>query len=384
MGCFALGILLATLVASYFGMRAFLRERQLLWRQRRSRDFWKQISRARGYLAAKDLKRARSLWSELIASDPTQTIARTELARVLLGEGQALDALRLLDEARTNDKNNLEVLMLAYEVNLELGNQTAALDNLALAIQNHPTVHAVTLARGLAEDLERPDEAMRYHEMLYSLGARGPDYDYIKARLEFQKLLTEQSSTDRDGRKAAIKSFLKKHRDFPPALVELASIEQAAGNINLAAQCLVEAAKASQNSEFWYSAAKLWLKNNMPDAAISAARTAVREAQGENIIRTELDLIRLYIATNNLEEAEKHLNDIPQLANSNSLTLTAEQSQTVLVLTGLCLNRRGKFKEASDIWRRLSKYDYEIPEIATDFKPFNNNSHAPSPVLSTP
>ena len=73
-------------------------------------------------------------------------IARVELSRSLEGQGQAREALRVLEEARASDPKNVEVLFRAAELNQSLNNKTAAIDNLALVLCQHPNRRAAQSA----------------------------------------------------------------------------------------------------------------------------------------------------------------------------------------------------------------------------------------------
>jgi tetratricopeptide (TPR) repeat protein len=380
--CFALGALFATMIASIFSLRAYLREKQLLWKDKRSQNFWRQIVKARGLSATGDIKRAKNLWSDILSSDPTNTIARIELAKALANDNQTEEAIKLVDEARAADKSNLEALMLAYELNLKENNLTVALDNLALIIQTHPTGFVLNTARELAEQIGKIPDALKYHEMLYSMGLRDDKYDDIKGRLELKLLLIDLEDSDTEAKYKALKNFVKRHTE-PQAYVQLAEIENLRGNINSAASYLVEAAKFSGNSEYWYEAAKIWLRNNMPENALSAAKAATYDSKGNDRVRAELDLIRLYIALGQLDMAEKALDAFSQVLNKEGIEIDDTTAGTALALKGLCLNRQSKYKEASEIWKKLSKNEFDIEE-PDKFLANGTEFSAPAPRLSTP
>lgn len=380
---FALGILFTSVIAAFFALKAYFRERQLIWRDRQSREFFRNFLEARGISATGDHSRAQSLWETLVKSDPTSTIARIELSRLYLSDGKPKDALRVLDEARAHDSESLEILKLAADVNISLNNKTAALDNLTLLVTRYPTIPVVAEARDLAEELHRPEAALRLHEMLYSLGARDESYKQIKKRLEFKLLLEQIGSGDSETRRTAINGFLKKNKNYPLALAELAAIEQKKNNPQQAAQLLADAARASGEAGYWYDAAKLWLKHNMPESALSAARTAVREAQGVQQINAELDLIRLQIALSRLTEANDAIDTLSARIQEEYPALETELSQTILVLKALCLIRLGEHREAGTLITKLSKFEFSLPQ---ENQPVSIPllTSAPTPHLSTP
>ena len=206
------------------------------------------------------------------------------------------------------------------------------------------------------------------------------------ARLEYKQLLSEYTEEDDYAKKDLIKAlgtFVKKHADYIPALQRLAQLDAEIGNVDNAARRLVEAAKKSGASSYWHEAARLWIDNDMAENALSAARTATKNTQGHARLSAEVDLIRLYIALGMLEDAQESVENFYGLARELKLEINNEMAQNLLVLKGLCLNRLGKYRESAEVWKKLSKYDFEL-KSATLNERVGLNGDAPSPVLSTP
>jgi thioredoxin-like negative regulator of GroEL len=102
---------------------------------------------------------ARAIWEQVLQQDPENTIARVELATCVENLGDVREALKVLDTMRASNHMNAAVLFKAVELNRKLGNNTAAKDNLALLVQEAPTKRALELARNIAEELGRIDDA---------------------------------------------------------------------------------------------------------------------------------------------------------------------------------------------------------------------------------
>ena len=379
---FLLGILAAALVGLFFGIRAYFREKRLKGQEKRREEFYQSILKARGYLQTKEWGRARAEWERLVRKDPSNIIARVELSRSLEGAGEVREALKTLDKARTVDPQNVEVLFRAAELNTKLGNKTAAIDNLALILYNHPNIKAARLARDLSEDIERIEDALEYHRQLEQLGAEDKNLKSVTARLSYKKLLSDFPN-DHEDHSREIKSFLKKFPNYVPALQDLSKKMADLGKIDEAAELLVKAAKYSGSHSDWFKASRLWINNSMPDRALAAARAATKETCGVPRISAEFDLIKLYLSLSMLEEAKTALDGLYDLAKEEEVELTDELSQAFLFLKGMCLNQLGEYKEAKEIWKRLNQYDWEFKNAVIE-EQVAVNGNAPAPRLSTP
>jgi tetratricopeptide (TPR) repeat protein len=378
---FSLGILTASSVALLFGMRFAWRERRFESRERNRQQFFQDIANARGLLAAGDWQASRLMWEQAIKRDPSGVMARVELSKCLQGAGDSTEALRVLDEARALDPSNLEVLFRAAELHLASGNRTAAVDNLALVLRKHPSQRAATMARDLCEELERLDEALEYQSKLDSLGY----YDSEATnRLTFRKICL-QYSKEPEQLEAELRSFYKRHTEFSPAVERLASLLASQGKTPEAVDLLVKAGKSSGKASMWFEAAKLWMKQEMPEKAVSLARAATNATQGRERLEAELNLIRTFVLLNMFEEAKSAIDGFEKLAQGTGVEPRPEMWQQFYALKGLCLNRLGAFAEAAQIWAKLA-----AQEGQTAAKPAPQNGirldagYAPSPSLSTP
>lgn len=378
---FCLGILFTTTVALWFGIKSYIRERRLLYRDRQRQEFYTGMLKARSYTSSGEWLKAASEWQDLLHKDPTDIIAQVELSRCLEHSGDQREALKVLESARQADPNNTEVLFRAAELNLVLNNKTSAVDNLVLILHNHPNRRAATMARDISEEMERFSDALEYEARLSSFGA-GEDGDLGRAKLEFKRVLFEARANPA-GLDAALRVLVKKYADYGPALKKLSELEIAHGKIEEGVQLLVKAAKLEQKPEYWFEAAKIWLKSGNPDRAVAAARSATRETSGQARVDSELDLIRLFLSLNMHADARTALDKFEDLAQQQQVTLDKDTSHEYLVLKGLYFNSIGENHRSSEIWQRLCDSDFDFRSRYS--RPVTLNGHsAPSPSLSTP
>jgi len=381
LGAFFLGVITSTIGAVIFGMRAWVREKKLIHQEKSRMSFFQTIVEARGFISSGEWGKARDLWERFIRKENPEVVdvvARVELAKALEGSGDRLEALRVLDAARANHPENIEVLFTAANLNLALGNKTAALDNLALVLYQHPNRRAAEMARELSEELGRFEDALEYHKLLAKLdGQREADTRLFIARIDY-KILLRNFGGSAETLKPQLYSYLKSHPSYAPALERLALLEESEGKIDEAADLFVRAAKASQSPIYWRECVKLWLRNKKPDRAIAAAKTARNETSGTLKLNCELDLVRLFISLHMFEEAKKALetlqSSIQQGTDSSIL-------HSMFMLQGICLSQLGEAVKSAEVWKKLSEYEPNL-----DLGQKNSRSHleAPSPLLSTP
>jgi tetratricopeptide (TPR) repeat protein len=356
---FCLGILATALVATFFGFKAYLRERHLLYKERVREAFYQNMLKARSALAAGELGKAKDLWLQILKREPSNIVARVELSRSLAQAGESVESLKVLDAARAASPENVEVLLRAAEANVELGNKTAAIDNLALAMYHHPSALAATLARDLSEELGRYDDALEYHAQLQKLDGSSTDSASTSTRLRLRKLLRDFSA-DKDSLLKELRTFTKKSPDDAASWEILGTFELETKNFDEAAQCFVRAAKLSQQLRLWQVASDLWIRNNEPTKALAAARAATKDAHGTARISAQLALVRTYLGLNMFDEAEVSLGEIPALAKAQSVSLDSGPMGPALLreislLKSICYNSLGKYRESTDTLLALAR-----------------------------
>ena len=309
-GVFFTGILCSALVTLVYGFRAYLRERGYRAREREREYFLSQMINARSLHASGLAAEARQLWEGLVRHSPESVIARIELARSLRALGQQAEALKVLDAARLIAPDNVELLFETAEAHIAAGNKTAAIDVLALALSQQDNCRAAELARDLSEQLERLDDALRYQDIVERM--RRGESDGVRERLLYKKLIS-QNTLDKDVAIEKLRDFVRCYRNFTPALVRLAGMEEEFGRKEEAAKLLAQAAGIAKDRELWRRAVGLWINLQKPDRALAAARSACNGARGEELRTAQLDLVELKVDLGMNGEALKDLSDL--LAN---------------------------------------------------------------------
>lgn len=375
---FTSGLLLAIAVASVYGFRAYMKERALINKDKQRQLFLDQLLHARAATEGENWTRAQLLLEQLIKRDPTGVIARLELSRVLERSGDVREALRVVDEARIAHPQNHEVLYRAAELNLKLGNDTLALDNLSVINDIALEKKAATLAVSLYERSGRMEEALNLYSKLEASGAAQED-DAV--RLRFRQLAVRKDENSTDWRND-LASFSKKYPSFIPALLELAELERKAGRTDNAAQHLNRAAKLQQSLELYQQVVELWLERHNPDKALSAAKSARAELQGIQKVRAELLVIRLYLRLNMLDEAESSLNNFIDFARGSNVEFDSTTVSEYLSLRGILLSLRGRLRESAEVWKTLDESRLGGTSKLL-LKSYTPPADAPSPELST-
>lgn len=387
-GVLLTGCLLTFLVALAFGAWMFFRERKLINLERRRQSFDKTILQARSYLASGEWLKARDLWQQIIRKDPDNIVARVELSRSFEGSGDLIEALRTLDMTRGALKENTEVLFRAAELNARLGNKTAALDNLGLILRQHPNRRAARMARDLAEELGKLQDALVYQTQVENFGGTDEDSSEVRARLNYQSLVRD-AGTDTTRLNEALTVFVKKNPTFIPAVEHLGDIRRAAGNLDEAADLWIRSARASSSSEGWLRVANLWLDNSNGDAtrraekALAALRSACADARGVHRLRAEIMLAKTLLGVGKLEECRKILEGFPDLAGRESVVIPQDLHYQALALRGLCYQKLGLERDAHALWPLFLE---SVGRITSSRSPAAGWSRTgePSPVFSTP
>jgi tetratricopeptide (TPR) repeat protein len=343
-GVFAVGVLLSLLVGVLFGALMYWRERRLIALEKRRQSFEQMILKARSYLASDEWQKARDLWQQILRKDPDNIVARVELSRSFQGSGDLQESLRVLDLTRATFKENGEVLFRAVELNLALGNQTAALDNLGLLLRAQPNHKAAAMARDIALRLGKLDDAFEYQQQVESLGFSGEDYSAIRADLAFRRGV--QDAGGDNGRLVEfLVSFTKKHPQHSGASEKLASLWLEEGRVENAADLLAKSAKTSQGVEGWSRLASLWLKQlassplQRAERALAAARSAVAGSRGIERIRAELLVARVQLELGQLDECKATLENLQTIRSKEGMSLPTDLERDALVLAALTAHR---------------------------------------------
>ncbi|MCI5065832.1 tetratricopeptide repeat protein [bacterium] len=388
LGLFAAGLLCSVTLWVVSGVKVYWRERSFRVREQQQKQFYDSFLQARALQSAGEYVRAQALWERLIKKDPTDIVARVELSKTLALNGELRKALSALDRARESDPNNVEVLLQAAHLNEQLGNKTAALDNLALALYQEPGAYAAGKARDLSLQLGRIPDAIEYQRQYESTG--GDPSSEASIELAFLALKSEhlpsaESSRPLEGAAGtagnssgegkqelrewakALRKFTKHHPKYIPASLALAECELELGEPKEAADVLLKAAKETQSSELWRRAIELWLRQNDGERALSAAKTALRNTETpRQQFLAQLDIARVHLYLGQSEEALKTLEGVASLHDAHDPALRRDY----LALTGYSLNRESRFQDAAKVWKRL--FEGERPQVLSNGEDGNN------------
>jgi tetratricopeptide (TPR) repeat protein len=382
---FAIGMFVMSVIALWFGLQSYIRERAVYSREKERQLFYQSVLKARSHQSAEEWEKAKNIWEQSIRKDPTHIISRVELSKAIQttspkNQTELLEALKVLDAARAQDPKNTEVLFRAAEINIALNNKTSALDNLALIIYETPVKRALIMARDISEDLGRYQDALEYHKKLEAIGYED---QAALARLKLKQLVNENAN-NKAKLLEELKNFAKRNPAYAPAHETLADSELQIGKVEEAAQSYVRAVKLNFNKKTWQKAARIWIKNHAPEKALSAARAISNESKGEGKIDAEIELIRLYIALNMLEEAKKHCDLFTNLAKQESVALSKDKMREFLALKGLCHARLGDTKTVTESLKKICEDEFYLDTYISNDDGTGREDDAPAPRLSTP
>ena len=374
---FCLGALFTWIFSLIFALKATWREKKLVGSAKKQQAAFQRMIKAREFLASEQWDKAKEEWNTIVKRSPNDTVARVELSRSLQGDGNIKEAIKILDTARAADPENVEVLFRAAELNLALGNKTAAVDNLALILYHNPSQKAARLARDLSASIGRIDDALEYQSVLERMGGKSENDDEIIAKLNLEKIEKELSENP-EQKKKELQKLVKGKTAYVPALKTLAQIELKAGNTEEAVSLLLRAAKQSQDHNYWEEAAIIWLDQNNPDKAIATARSGNSSMKDQARATSELELVKLYLSVNMIAEARKTLDNFKTTYGSS---INEKTARIYKILQGRCYNVEGKLQESARKWQELSESDFSVKEVK-EIESIQREQ--PSPVLSTP
>lgn len=379
---FAIGVIAMMILAIYFGTKSYFRERSYKARERRNLQFYEQLLEARAAQAVSDRGVAQSRWEALLRKDPTNVLARVELARSIKESGNLDQALQLLDEGRTLNSNNSELLLLAAEINAARGNMTAALDNLRILFQSSPTQKIARLARDSARSLAKYDDAIQFHEVATQFSSNA-DEERIGNELQFEKLMNDtkdESSNAGETTSKTIAALEKLAKRYPSvaAYRKLAEFEASRGDLEYSSTLLGKAAQLGNDIELASQAVQQALESSGPDRAIALQRTFVDKFSGLPKTEARLQLIDLYLQLQMYSEARKELDTVERECADGAVTLSEVATQEIVRLNALWALTSGDNTRAIKILRKQESQD------GHDFDSSPNNNGLPDPALSTP
>lgn len=274
---FSIGAIFSTLWWLLVGLRYHLRERQLAKSARQVEEHHSALVLAREELALGNYERARGMLSRVLDRDPRNVAASIHLAETFRCEGNTLQALRVLEQARAADGPHAELLFFAAELNAELGNHTAAFDNMSLVLSAHPkSTNTLMRLTEESEALGRYADAIEFQRQLVRLlpYEQQSDAQERLAALELKQIASTTAPGTKE-RSHAVEDLLRRHRDFPPALEELAECELAVGRPEEATKLLTRSYRARPRTSVLERLARHWLDLEQPQRATAVVKSLV-------------------------------------------------------------------------------------------------------------
>lgn len=347
---FFLGVFVSAIFAFLVGVRYQLKDWRLSRAERTRAEHRNLLISAREKFAAGRYDSAQELLRKIIDKDPDDIIARAQLAQAYLAEGKAEQARSVLDEARAEKAKNIEVLFLAADIDRALANHTGAMDNLHLVLAKDAR-NLKALEQLVAEyaALERFDEALLQQQTLVRYAQTNAEQQTRLERLAGLELsaVKKKFSLDNASLRTALDDLLRRHRDFVPALIELARIERENLNFETAAKLFLKSYKLSPRIEYLRELAEMWLALEEPVKALASVRAALSSKDLSDPARTEgqIFLVALLLYLENIEEAA---------VERAKLRPRPSDEYEVKIIDSIILRRTGGPSEAFDVLVRAA------------------------------
>lgn len=394
---FFVGVLVTALFAFFIGLRVTFHTWRIEKKQKQVKEHHHMIAGARGELALKNFNSARGLFQKVIASDPNDVEARVLLAETYRRNGELKEALKVLEEARVEDKKNVELLLLAAEVNEQLGNDTAAFDNAAMVLKLSPK-NTFALKRLVADcqRLNRYEEAVTYQEQLLRLVPR-EDYEQEQQTLAHLELKKAQKSLSGAPLAKALEEILKRHKDFTPARAVLAELRCDALELDAASKLWSKCFEESQDPLYLERIASMWIHADDPTRAVASVRNTLQQPGKKDVdVTAHVFFISLLLRLEMVDEARTEFEKL------RSISLKDEELKTAYtVIKAKLLQKEGREDEAlEEVFSRLYKDGLLLGKGAVGKRSITSGppvlgwrqrvknkltgKEAPSPSLSTP
>lgn len=374
------GILMATLVASYFAFRSYLRERALKSSLKFRTTILSKIHEARGANAAGNYDSARIIWEQIIKKDSANPIARLEVAKNLEQANDLASAISSIDIARRHNPENIELLIYAAELHTKNKNLTAALDHLGLVLKKTRSKKIALQAAELAAELGRFDQSTEYLNLFDQFGGHAPE---VAARIEYKKLISETADRP-DDLYRGLHDLTKRFPQSKDALSHLGTIEADNNRFDAAAQYFIKAAKLSGQLSDWTKAIDVWVKAEKPDRALAVAKAARAETKGDSRLHAELITLRLQLLLALLADALKTIEAFPALASNQTIAPSKEVWSEFYGLKAWYFNLIGNFAESSEALKTLNNLYLGVTPTLRGPGILIALENGPSPILSTP
>jgi len=288
-----------------------------------------QLVRGREMLAAGDFPAAKNLFTKLVKADDTDVLSRSMLAETSFREGNLQEALDIVDSARQDQRENVELLFLGAAINEQMANRTAAYDNIKLVLKQQPkNKTALKKLVELAEPLGRLDEAISFQEQ-YIKSISGSERDSaadLLAHLEFSKALSEAEESKPALLRKSIENVLKRHRNYGPALAKLSDFELKAEKPKAASKLLSRAFVSTSDASYLKRASEIWLEKDEPAKALDVFKKGVSSSENSGKISRSgrMGLIRFLAEQEMNSEAKEELDTLLSKLSAEEIEASVE------------------------------------------------------------
>jgi tetratricopeptide (TPR) repeat protein len=286
---FSIGATLVAITSIIFGTLLTYQhwlERKKINQERKNLS---DVNRAKELMSGHNFEDAAALLKRILVNDPKNSIARVFLAETYADTGDLDEALQTLDIVRSEERDNISILLLGAKLYQERGDMTSAYDHLFLAHKIAPeNVFILKPTIETLSKLERFNEAIELQRSLIKL-LRGEEYEESQEMLASLELADAKKDIP-EKLKANIEALLKRHRDYSPALIELSKLAVDEGRLDEASKLLCRAYGQTGDSKILLMLAEIWLKNREPQQAIKWVYSAAKSNINSFVIVLQLAL----------------------------------------------------------------------------------------------
>ena len=384
---FAAGCFCASLIALFWGIKGYFRERRLRLQAQAERTFVANLTAGHDLMLIEEWGAAQGYWEEILTSDSQNSVARVELSRCLEMMGDPKEALRIIDSARTQGIKTIGVLARAAELNQTLGNLVGAKDNLALLSEKSPARCTLRKLRDVQLSLGAYREALIVQEKLESLGLHDKSEENFRAKLALHKINNTLPETERG---VALTRLLKENPSYYPALLIVGSLALERGDVAASADNFMRAAKITKSHQHWKAAVNAWLhggtlqSSKRFEGALGVAKTACKTQTALARVEAELLLIEILLAASRFHEAEPLIERFPSWSKTIATALPSSLEEQYLIVKGSYLVQVGRSNDAASLWKELAECRGISPESPIATGTNLQARETPSPELSTP
>lgn len=269
----------------------------------------KELTLAKDLLSLGNLKESSALLSKIITRDPHNLIARVFMSEVSVEENSIDQAINILEKARAEERNSPSLLLKLAEYYTTKGNLSAAYDNIVLALKENPKSSPLLYkAISLTRSLKKFNVAKEHVKTLLKVCpyAKQVEVEELLAEIDLEEASTDKLH-DLSAYKEKLLKITKDHKNFAPALLELAGTQIKSGETDQAVKTLKKVLSKNHSKSALESLVNFWLANENPSEAIALLKTTIENNIKELEIPAETLLLQVLIHLESTDEAKELL-----------------------------------------------------------------------------